>query len=83
MATGIIVGSVWANISWGSYWTWDPKEVWALISTLLYVVPLHTRMIPWLRKPMVFHTYLLVAFLSIVVTYFGVNFLLGGMHSYA
>ncbi len=83
MATGIIVGSVWANISWGSYWSWDPKEVWALISTLLYVVPLHSRMIPWLRKPMVFHTYLLVAFLSIVVTYFGVNFLLGGMHSYA
>lgn len=83
MAAGIIVGSVWANISWGNYWSWDPKEVWALITTIIYAAPLHARSIPWLRKPMAFHLYVLVAFISVLVTYFGVNLILGGLHSYA
>lgn len=83
MVAGIIVGSVWANISWGSYWSWDPKEVWALITTIIYAAPLHARSIPWLRKPMAFHLYVLVAFISVLVTYFGVNLILGGLHSYA
>lgn len=83
IAFGIIVGSVWANISWGNYWSWDPKETWALITMLVYAVPLHSRFIPFLRKPKVFHIYCIFAFLSVLITYYGVNFFLGGMHSYA
>lgn len=83
IAFGIIVGSVWANTSWGNYWSWDPKETWALITMLVYAVPLHSRFIPFLRKPKVFHIYCIFAFLSVLITYYGVNFFLGGMHSYA
>ena len=83
IAFGIIVGSVWANISWGNYWSWDPKETWALITLLVYAVPLHSRFIPFLRKPKAFHIYCIFAFLSVLITYYGVNFFLGGMHSYA
>ena len=83
IAFGIIVGSVWANISWGNYWSWDPKETWALITMLVYAVPLHSRFIPFLRKTKVFHIYCIFAFLSVLITYYGVNFFLGGMHSYA
>ena len=83
IAFGIIVGSVWANISWGNYWSWDPKETWALITMLVYAVPLHSRFIPFLRKPKAFHIYCIFAFLSVLITYYGVNFFLGGMHSYA
>ena len=83
IAFGIIVGSVWANISWGNYWSWDPKETWALITMLVYAVPLHSRFIPLLRKPKAFHIYCIFAFLSVLITYYGVNFFLGGMHSYA
>ncbi len=83
LAAGIVTGSVWANISWGCYWNWDPKETWALITMLIYAVVLHRHGIPPLRKPVVCHIYLLLAFISVLFTYFGVNFFLGGMHSYA
>lgn len=83
LMAGIFIGAVWANVSWGRYWGWDPKEVWALITLLIYALPLHAASFPWFRRPKFFHTYLILAFLSVLVTYFGVNFFLGGMHSYA
>ena len=83
LAAGIIMGSVWANVSWGCYWNWDPKETWALITLLVYSVAIHRSNIPVLRRPALFHAFLLLAFACVLFTYFGVNFLLGGMHSYA
>lgn len=83
LAAGIFVGAVWANISWGRYWGWDPKEVWALITLMIYALALHSDSLPWLRRPVFFHLFCAVAFLSVLVTYFGVNFLLNGLHSYA
>ena len=83
LATGIFIGAVWANVSWGRYWGWDPKEVWALITLLIYCLPLHARSIPALVKASNFHKFAIVAFLAVLITYFGVNFLLGGLHSYA
>ena len=83
LATGIFIGAVWANVSWGRYWGWDPKEVWALITLLVYCLPLHVRSLPRLARPRNFHLFSIVAFLAVIITYFGVNFLLGGMHSYA
>lgn len=83
LAIGIFLGAVWANVSWGRYWGWDPKEVWALITLLVYAAPLHAQSLPFFRRPRVFHIYCLLAFLSVLFTYFGVNFLLGGLHSYA
>lgn len=83
LAIGIFVGAVWANISWGRYWGWDPKETWALITMLVYSAALHTSSLGYFRRPMFFHTFMIVAFLTVLITYFGVNFLLGGMHSYA
>lgn len=83
LAGGIFVGAVWANISWGRYWGWDPKEVWALITMLIYSFALHTVSLPVFRRPRVFHWFMALAFLCVVMTYFGVNFLLGGLHSYA
>lgn len=83
LAIGIFVGAVWANISWGRYWGWDPKETWALITMLVYSAALHTSSLGYYRRPMFFHTFMIVAFLTVLITYFGVNFLLGGMHSYA
>ena len=80
---GIFLGSVWANVSWGTYWSWDPKEVWALITAIVYAVPLHVQSLPRFSRPRVFHAYMLMAFLTVLMTYFGVNFVLGGMHSYA
>ena len=82
LAAGIFIGAVWANISWGNYWSWDPKEVWALITLLVYAAPLHNTLWKSFQKPMFFHIYGIIAFLSVLITYFGVNFLLGGMHSY-
>ena len=79
LAAGIIIGAIWANISWGNYWSWDPKEVWALITLIVYAIPLHQGV---LRRPWTFYLYCLLALLSVVITYFGVNFLLGGMHAY-
>ncbi len=83
LATGIFIGAVWANVSWGRYWGWDPKEVWALITLLVYAFALHTASLGWFRRPLFFHLFTVIAFLSVLITYFGVNFLLGGMHSYA
>lgn len=83
LAIGIFLGAVWANVSWGRYWGWDPKEVWALVTLLVYAAPLHAQSLPFFRRPRVFHIYCLLAFLSVLFTYFGVNFLLGGLHSYA
>lgn len=82
LAAGIFVGAVWANVSWGRYWGWDPKEVWALITLLVYATALHTESLPRFRNPMFFHAFCITAFLTVLITYFGVNFLLGGMHSY-
>ena len=83
LGAGIFIGAVWANVSWGSYWTWDPKEVWALITLLVYSLPLHDKSLRPFSRPRFFHAYMVVAFLSVLITYFGVNFVLGGMHSYA
>ena len=83
MAAGIFIGAIWANVSWGRYWGWDPKEVWALITLLVYSFALHTQSLPWFRRPRHLHLFMVLAFLAVLMTYFGVNFLLGGMHSYA
>ncbi len=83
LAAGIFVGAVWANLSWGRYWGWDPKEVWALITLLVYAAALHTESLPRFRRPGFFHAFCVAAFLTVLITYFGVNFVLGGMHSYA
>ncbi|MDO4190362.1 MAG: cytochrome c biogenesis protein CcsA, partial [Bacteroidales bacterium] len=79
LCLGIFTGAVWADISWGRYWGWDPKETWALITLLIYSMPLH----PTIFKTIAFHIFCLLAFLCVIITYFGVNFLLGGRHSYA
>jgi ABC-type transport system involved in cytochrome c biogenesis permease subunit len=83
LAIGIFLGAVWANVSWGNYWSWDPKEAWALIALMVYAVPLHQSSVSIFRRPFYYHLYMVVAFLTILITYFGVNYLLGGMHSYA
>ena len=82
LAAGIFIGAIWANVSWGNYWSWDPKEVWALITLLIYAAPLHERLLKTFQKPLFFHIYGIVAILSVVITYFGVNLLLGGVHAY-
>ncbi|MDR0507473.1 MAG: cytochrome c biogenesis protein CcsA [Dysgonamonadaceae bacterium] len=78
LGTGIFIGAVWANISWGNYWSWDPKETWALISFLTYSLVLHKHRI----SPTVFHLFVILAFFSVLITYFGVNYFFGGMHGY-
>ncbi len=83
LAAGIFIGAVWANQSWGRYWGWDPKEVWALITMMVYSTAFHSKSLPFLQKPLYFHVFTVVAFLAVLFTYFGVNFLLGGLHSYA
>lgn len=82
MAIGIFLGAVWANVSWGTYWSWDPKESWALITMLVYCIPLHQQSIPWFRSLRNYRIYSILALACLLMTYFGVNFLLGGMHSY-
>lgn len=83
MGFGIFIGAIWANVSWGNYWSWDSKETWALITFMIYAVVAHTQSLPLFRKPLAYHVYMTLAFLSIVMTYFGVNYFLTGMHSYA
>ena len=83
LGLGIFIGAIWANISWGTYWSWDPKETWALITFMVYAVVVHTQPMPVFRRPVVYHVYMTLAFLTILMTYFGVNYFLGGMHSYA
>ena len=83
MGFGIFIGAIWANVSWGNYWSWDSKETWALITFMIYAVVAHTQSLSLFRKPLAYHVYMTLAFLSIVMTYFGVNYFLTGMHSYA
>lgn len=84
MAAGTFLGAIWANVSWGRYWGWDPKETWALISIVVYALVLHTRFIPLLKSKIswCFNLLSVVAVLSIIMTWFGVNYYLSGMHSY-
>ncbi len=83
LTIGNFLGGMWANESWGRYWGWDPKETWALISIMVYAFVIHMRLIPGLRGPWIFNLMSVVAFASIMMTFFGVNFYLVGLHSYA
>ena len=83
LTIGNFLGGMWANESWGRYWGWDPKETWALISIMVYAFVIHMRLIPGLRSRWFFNLMSIVAFASILMTYFGVNFYLAGLHSYA
>ena len=80
---GNFLGGIWANESWGRYWGWDPKETWAYVSIVVYAIVIHLRFIKKLNTPFVLSTGALLAFSSILMTYFGVNFYLSGLHSYA
>ena len=83
LAAAIAIGSVWANVSWGAYWSWDPKEVWALIAFVVYATLLHAPIVRFLNRQLGFHAAQLFAFLVLLFTYLGVNMWLGGMHAYA
>ena len=83
LTIGNFLGGQWANESWGRYWGWDPKETWALISIMIYAFVLHLRLVPGLRGKFTFNLLSVAAFASILMTYFGVNFYLSGLHSYA
>lgn len=83
LTIGTFLGGVWANESWGRYWAWDPKETWALISVVIYAIVLHLRLVPATRSALVFDLTSLWAFSSILMTSFGVNYYLSGLHSYA
>jgi ABC-type transport system involved in cytochrome c biogenesis permease subunit len=78
---GIFIGAIWANVSWGTYWSWDPKETWALITLMIYAAPAHRTFSN--LSTMKYHIYMALAFFTILMTYLGVNYFLGGMHSYA
>ncbi|MRI83589.1 MAG: cytochrome C biogenesis protein [Nitratiruptor sp.] len=80
---GNFLGGVWANESWGRYWGWDPKETWAAVTILVYAVVEHMRLVPGLNKLFIYNVAALLAYASVIMTYFGVNFYLSGMHSYA
>lgn len=82
LTAGIFLGAVWANESWGRYWGWDPKETWALITMIVYAFVLHARFIPSLRSDYVFSIMSVFALSSVLMTYFGVNYYLSGLHSY-
>ena len=83
LTIGNFLGGMWANESWGRYWGWDPKETWALISIMIYAFVLHMRLIPGLRGKYTFNLWTIISYFSIMMTYFGVNFYLSGLHSYA
>jgi len=83
LTIGNFLGGMWANESWGRYWGWDPKETWALISIMLYAFVLHMRLIPGLRSRFTYNLWSIITYSSIMMTYFGVNFYLSGLHSYA
>ena len=83
MTAGVFLGGVWANESWGRYWGWDPKETWALITVLVYAFVIHMHRIPGLRGQFAFNLATFISYSSVIMTYFGVNYFLGGMHSYA
>jgi cytochrome c-type biogenesis protein CcsB len=83
LTIGTFLGGVWANESWGRYWGWDPKETWALVSVLIYAFVAHMRLVPGLKGNYLFNLMALLSFSSIIMTYFGVNYYLSGLHSYA
>lgn len=83
LTIGTFLGGVWANESWGRYWSWDPKETWAFISVMVYAFVLHMRLIPGLRGVFAFNFASILSLFSIIMTYFGVNYYLSGLHSYA
>ncbi|MGM5629985.1 c-type cytochrome biogenesis protein CcsB [Apibacter raozihei] len=83
LTIGTFLGGIWANESWGRYWSWDPKETWAFISVIIYAVVLHLRLVPGWRGRYIFNLLSLLAFSSVIMTYFGVNYYLSGLHSYA
>lgn len=83
LTVGTFLGGIWANESWGRYWSWDPKETWAFISVMVYAFVLHMRLVPGLRGRWAFHVAALFSISTIVMTYFGVNYYLSGLHSYA
>ena len=83
LTIGNFLGGMWANESWGRYWGWDPKETWALISIMVYAFVIHMRLVPGLRGRFGFNLASIIAFGSIMMTYFGVNFYLSGLHAYA
>jgi cytochrome c-type biogenesis protein CcsB len=83
LSLGTFLGGVWANESWGRYWSWDPKEVWSLISMMVYIFILHMRLVPGLRGKFAFNAASLWSIGTLIMTFFGVNFYLSGMHSYA
>jgi cytochrome c-type biogenesis protein CcsB len=83
LTIGTFLGAVWANESWGRYWGWDPKETWSLITIIMYSIVIHSRTIPGMKDIFTFNLISLFAFSSVLMTYFGVNYYLSGMHSYA
>jgi cytochrome c-type biogenesis protein CcsB len=83
LTIGTFLGAVWANESWGRYWGWDPKETWSLITIIIYSIVIHSRMIPGMKDVFTFNLISLFAFSSVLMTYFGVNYYLSGLHSYA
>jgi cytochrome c-type biogenesis protein CcsB len=83
LTIGTFLGAVWANESWGRYWGWDPKETWSLITIIIYSFVIHSRLIPGMKDVYTFNLLSLFAFSSVLMTYFGVNYYLSGLHSYA
>lgn len=83
LTIGTFLGGIWANESWGRYWSWDPKETWAFISVIIYAFVMHVRLIPKLKSKYLFNLLSLLSFSTIIMTYFGVNYYLTGLHSYA
>ncbi len=83
LTIGTFLGGIWANESWGRYWGWDPKETWAFITILVYAFVLHMRSIPELKNPFAFNVGSIFSYSAVLMTYFGVNYYLSGLHSYA
>jgi cytochrome c-type biogenesis protein CcsB len=83
LTIGTFLGAIWANESWGRYWGWDPKETWSLITIIIYSIVIHARLIPGMKDIFTFNLLSLFAFSSVLMTYFGVNYYLSGLHSYA
>ena len=83
LTIGSFLGGVWANESWGRYWGWDPKETWALVTIIVYAFIVHMHIVPGLKGRLLFNIVSMVGFSSVLMTYFGVNYYLSGLHSYA
>jgi cytochrome c-type biogenesis protein CcsB len=83
LTIGTFLGGIWANESWGRYWGWDPKETWALVTVIVYAIILHLRLLPGMKGRVIFNIVAVAGFASVIMTYFGVNYYLSGMHSYA